>query len=101
VDDDAEATALAAVLPRALVTTPKTATGDCEAASGLMNAVVGALAIRDGIVPSTPRRAAQAVTDVNLATGDIAHDIHTVLALDATPGSGCVATVLVGTEGAQ
>ncbi|NBE96267.1 3-oxoacyl-ACP synthase [Nonomuraea sp. KC401] len=49
--DAAEAEALAACLPDALVTAPAALTGDCQAASGVMNLAVAALAVREGVVP--------------------------------------------------
>ncbi|MGN9836976.1 beta-ketoacyl synthase N-terminal-like domain-containing protein [Nonomuraea sp. H19] len=49
--DAAEAEALAACLPGAMVTAPAALTGDCQAASGVMNIAVAALAVREGIVP--------------------------------------------------
>ena len=103
-DDDIEARVVAEMLPANVpVTAPKGITGDCESASGLVNIVAGALAIRDGIVPPTPRRDGGRLPDgLNLVTEPVTNaGIDTVLALDAASGSGsgCVATILTSPGG--
>ncbi|WP_328814456.1 beta-ketoacyl-[acyl-carrier-protein] synthase family protein [Nonomuraea cypriaca] len=63
-EDAAEAEALAACLPSALVTAPAALTGGCQAASGAMNLAVAALAVREGVVPPVAGLAEPEVGDL-------------------------------------
>jgi 3-oxoacyl-[acyl-carrier-protein] synthase II len=96
-DDMSEVAAISSVLgPGALVTAPKSLTGDCESASGLLGVVTGALAISEGLVPPTLVGEGRAL-ELDIALVDrpmLDASVSYVMNLDAAHGSGCVATLI-------
>jgi 3-oxoacyl-[acyl-carrier-protein] synthase II len=95
--DDVEARALGAVFPSGTsVTAPKSITGECEAASGAVNLLVGAVALAEGLVPATvnlaeplPDVALRFVTEPGTGT-----DLRRVVATATSPRSTFGAAVL-------
>ncbi|MFF0307730.1 beta-ketoacyl synthase N-terminal-like domain-containing protein [Streptosporangium sp. NPDC004379] len=95
-EDGAEAGAVLARLPGALLTASAGLTGDCQAATGAMNIVLAALALRDQVAPAltglTAPRAGDLVSYVTKP--DLPGPVRRAVALTAAPGSVRGATLL-------
>jgi 3-oxoacyl-[acyl-carrier-protein] synthase II len=83
--------------PDTLLTAPKALTGECESASGAINLVTAALAVREGLVPATTNLTAP------LPDADVRHvttpldgiAVRRAVATASTPGS-LFASALLG-----